>query len=280
MVYRDNLAWCGGGELPPKLRGFKKVEKPGFADPAARDFRIVDDSAARSIGFVPFSIEGCGRRPPRRFTLSAPPTPPVFFAAPEKPNLPVDEGFERLPVGATCPYWTVFPKDAAKLMSVTDKTAATGSRSLEVVDSLATWTPHMFIDVSRVRPGLQRMSFALKVEPGAQPDFEVREEWGRWQAAPGPKINVSADGWLMARGRRLVRVPQNEWFRVELSFELGKARREHSYTVTVALPGEEKPRVFAGNPMHKDFHADRWLGFQSLAGGGVKYWIDDLKLTP
>jgi hypothetical protein len=280
MIYRDNLVWCGDGELPPKLRGFKKVEKPGFADPAARDFRIVDDSAARSIGFVPFSIEGCGRRLPRRFTLSAPATPPVFFAAPEKPVFPVDENFENLPVGAAWPRWTVFPRDAMKLMSVTDKTAATGSRSFEVVDSLATWTPHMFNDVSRVKPGLQKISFALKVEPGAQPEFEVREAWGRWQVAPGPKIGVSADGWLTARGKRLVQVPKDAWFRVELAFELGKARREHSYTVTVALPGEEKPRVFAGNPMHKDFQAVRWLGFQSNASGGVKYWIDDFKLTP
>ena len=279
MIYRDNIAWCGGEPLPADIRGFV-LRKPAFADPAARDFRLVDPDAARAIGFVPFSIEGCGRRAPRRFTRTAPPTPAVFFPAPEKPQFPVAEDSEHVPVGGSWPRWRLFPADGAKYIHVTDTTAADGSRALEVVDALDTWTPHMYLEAQRTQPGSYKISFALKIEPGAAPEFEVREQWGTWQRAPGPKINVTADGWLLARGKRLVKVPSGVWFKVEIAFELGPARKEHAYTVSVTLPGETSPRVFAGNPLHKNFRSIHWLGFQSNATGGVKYWIDNFSLLP
>ena len=278
FIYHDNIAWCGGKPLPDKIRGFTMLE-PKFADPAARDFRLVDDAAVRAIGFVPFSIEGCGRRPPRRFTLSSPPVPSVFFPAPEKPPFIVAEDSEKVPVGDSWPRWVTFPR-GAKWMHVTDKTAASGSRSLEVVDGLDTWTPHMFLDVKRAKPGPCRISFALKFEAGAMPEFEVREQYGVWQTAPGPKINVSADGWLWARSKRLVKLPADTWIKVEIAFELGAARKEHAYSVSVSLPDESAPRVFAGNPMDKEFLSVYWLGFQSNARGGVRYWIDDFSMVP
>ena len=136
----------------------------------------------------------------------------------------------------------------------------------------------MYLDVSRTNQGPCRISFALRLEKGARPEFEVREEYCRWALTPGPKVDVSADGWLCARGRRLVQVPFDAWFKVELEFELGAGRREHVYTVSVTLPGESAPRVFTGNPMHKGFRELRWIGFQSLANGGARYWIDDFSL--
>ena len=278
MVYADNLYWCRAEYRPDaKTRGFTFGD-PGFVDPARRDFRLKDPSAARAIGFVPFSIEGCGRIAPRRFTVGLPPVPPVFFPAPEKPQLPVCEDFEATPVGDTWPNWHIHPGRAVELVRVTDATAAQGSRSLEVVDSLPEWTPHMFCTPMR-KTGLQKVSFALKVEKGAQPQFEVRDEHGVWQHAPGPEIHVTAGGDLVARGRKLMKVPPDVWFRVELAFELGKDTSAQGFTVTVTMPGAE-PRVFPKNPLHREFRTVRWLGFVSSAQKGEKYWIDDFKLTP
>ena len=277
MTYTNNIAWCGGAPFPDRVRGFTSRD-PGFADPSARDFRVRDDAAVRSIGFVPFSIEGCGRRAPCRFAAAAKPVPAVFFPAPEKLSFPVEEDSESVPVGACWPNWKLHPSNGVKYIHVTDKVAAHGARSLEVVDSLPDWPPHMYLDVSRTKPGPCRISFALRLEKGARPEFEVREEYCRWALTPGPKIDVSADGWLCARGRRLVQVPFDAWFKVELEFELGAGRREHVYTVSVTLPGESAPRVFTGNPMHKGFRELRWIGFQSLTNGGARYWIDDFTL--
>ena len=278
MVYRDNIVWRCGAEALPGQRGFS-VRDPGFADPAARDFRFRDDDAAKSIGFVPFSIDGCGRRASLRFAPSAKPTPDVFYAAPDMPAYDLNENFERLFVGESWPRWSVFPGDCAKCACVTDSTAAEGSQSLEVVDSRGDWTPHLYLNVTRKQPGVCRISFSLKVEPGARPEFEVRESHGVWQSAPGPKVDVSADGWLCARGRRLVKVPHGEWFTVGLEFGLGPSRKEDAYSVLVTLPGDAAPREFRGNPLHKRFRSVHWLGFQSLASGGVRYWIDDFRVN-
>ena len=277
MTYTNNIAWCGGAPFPDRVRGFTSRD-PGFADPSARDFRVRDEAAVRSIGFVPFSIEGCGRRAPSKFAAAAKPVPAVFFPAPERLSFPVAEDSESVPVGACWPNWKLHPSNGVKYIHVTDKVAAHGARSLEVVDSLPDWPPHMYLDVSRTKPGPCRISFALRLEKGARPEFEVREEYCRWALTPGPKIDVSADGWLRARGRQLMQVPFDVWFKVELEFELGAGRREHVYTVSVTLPGESAPRVFTGNPMHKGFRELRWIGFQSLTNGGAKYWIDDFVL--
>ena len=77
-----------------------------------------------------------------------------------------------------------------------------------------------------------------------------------------------------------VKVPADTWFRVELEFGLGKDCSEEGFLVSVTLPDETVPRVFPKNPMHRRFRKARWLGFVSLAKGGVRYWIDDFKLTP
>ena len=91
---------------------------------------------------------------------------------------------------------------------------------------------------------------------------------------------MTANGMLMARDRKLMKVPTDTWFRLELEFGLGKDCSEEGFVVSVTLPDETMPRVFPKNPMHRGFRKARWLGFVSLAKGGVRYWIDDFKLTP
>lgn len=279
MVYRDNIAWCDVESRPADARGFT-FRDPGFLNPEARDFRLRDPSSVASIGFVPFSIEGCGRVSPRRFTSADGKTPAVFFPPPDREELPVAENFENVETGAVWPNWNLHPKNAPEFIHVTEETAAQGKKSLRITDAIDDWSPHLYNCVLRKAQGVQRISFALRVEPGAQPEFEVREEEGLWQCAPGPEIRVSADGFLYAHGKKLVKVPVQEWFRVELSFELGANRTEHVFTVSVTLPGEAQPQVFKNNPLHRRFRSVHWLGFQSLARGGVKYWVDDFKLTP
>ena len=279
MVYHDNLYWCDEESRPDvSLRGFT-CRDPNFIDPAARDFRLGDESAARSIGFVPFSIDGCGRISPRRFTIGMAKVPPVFFPAPEMSVLPVFEDFESLNVGDGWIGWTLFPDKAREMIRVTEDTAAQGRKSLEVRDDLESWTPHMYKTLMRSK-GRQRISFALKVEKGAHLQFEVRDDEGVWQKAPGPAVCVTADGMLMARGRKLMKVPADTWFRLELEFGLGKDCSEEGFAVSVTLPDETVPCVFTKNPMHRGFRKVRWLGFVSLAKDGVRYWIDDFKLTP
>ena len=92
------------------------------------------------------------------------------------------------------------------MVRVTDDTAAHGRKSLEVRDEIDDWPPH-FCQTPTRTGGVQRISFALKVEKGAMPQFEVREAEGVWQRAPGPEVHIAANGDLVARGRKLMKVP-------------------------------------------------------------------------
>lgn len=56
---QDFTAWQAAGHDPHSI-----VADPGFADPAAGDFRLKADSPALKIGFVPFDLAGVGPRVP------------------------------------------------------------------------------------------------------------------------------------------------------------------------------------------------------------------------
>ena len=90
----------------------------------------------------------------------------------------------------------------------------------------------------------------------------------------------TAGGTLFANGQRLLQVPFDAWFDVGLEFELGKDRKKKTFDVRVRLPGEEKARVFAGQPLAPNFTDMDWVGFTSNASGGQRYWLDDFRLIP
>lgn len=279
ITFADNLYWnAGDGEAPEEgVRGFTRKD-PCFVDPAKRDFRLRDETAARSVGFVPFSVAEAGRRGDAVLTKNLPSIPDVYFPAPEKPTRPCVETFETVEAGCSWPGWQCTPDDFAKYMRVTSETAAQGTRSLEITDTRADWMPH-FCDWPSRKSGRVTASFWWRIGKDAKPAFEVRDREG-WCAAPGPYIAVGAQRYLIGRGgRKLLQVPEDQWFKVELEFEVGKRRTEHVYTVRVTLPGETTPHVFEKLPVHKKFRSVGWVGFISLGTVGSKYWIDDFKLS-
>ena len=271
IVLEDNLYWCPEENRPKTApRGGKFAEIP-FADLAHRDLRITSETAAlRGIGFVPFSLEGCGRSAPPRLTAGMPEVPDVFFEAPEPILENVDETFESVPVGAAFPGWSVLGPDGTNVVRVTDKTAATGSRSLEVIDKSSDWKPHVYRSIYRTK-GKVCVSFALRVEGGASPRVELRG------GGKGPCVRVMPDGTVMAWEEKLTKVPLGEWCRYEIEMELGRKRARHAYSLAVVLPGGER-RVFADLPLEKRFTAFHWIGLHSCSGAG-RYWFDDFKVT-
>ena len=86
--------------------------------------------------------------------------------------------------------------------------------------------------------------------------------------------------FIFANGQKLLQVPFDVWFDVGLEFELGKNRTKKTFDVRVRLPGDEKPRVFAGQALGPNFTTMDWVGFTSNAAEGQRYWIDDFRLKP
>lgn len=220
---------------------------------------------------LPAADFGSGR-PARQL----PSVPAVWTAAPPRPELPLAENFEQVPVGEGWPKWTNSNEHHPEMIRVVEGDAAEGTRSVEFTQKLTAWRPHVYRSISRER-GLQRISFAFRQEPGAAFYFEVRD--GALHAAvDGPSVQVGKDGMLYGRGGALGKVPQNVWVRVELSFQLGAERPTDTYAVKVWVPGEPKAREYPSIRMSRDFRTIGWVGFMSAAHEGARFRIDDFRL--
>jgi hypothetical protein len=255
------------------------VAEPGFAAPAARDFRLGPDSPARRVGFRPFDYGRAGvrRDDPEWVALAdsedyGPPQP-----VPDLPPFGLQEDFESLPVGAPPPHAYVQVEGRGDSIAVTDEAAAGGRQSLKLADAPGlehAYNPH-FAYAPDHTGGVTRFAFAMRVEPGVR----MFHEWRDWRQDPyavGPSLHV-AGLRLVVGGRELLRLPEAEWVRFEVSAALGEGAAG-TWEMAVALPGEEAHR-FEGLPCGSpEFRAVTWLGFSSVAHEATAFYLDDLEL--
>ena len=272
--FEDNFAWCLDDPEAKLSAGFARVD-PGCEDLKRRDFSFRTDSAAVARGFVPFSLDDAGCRGTPGSGFAVKPVPPVFGYV-DRPDEPFADGFEESAVG-TCP-WGAYPKAATNLVTVTDRTAFSGRQSLEVVNSLSGWTPH-FCRYLRLSKGRMRLSMALKVEPGAGFNIQMRDP-DKWTVAVGPNVFFTPSGSLVVNGKGLAKFPNDVWFRTEIELGLGSARTDHTFVLRLFLPDEKEPREFAGLAFSPGFRKLDWIGFMSGCAGGKRYYVDDFKVDP
>ena len=264
-----NMYWCPEDSRPKTdPRGGAFVRQP-FVDPKGRDLRLADENAAREAGFKPFSLDGCGRIAPPSLTAGMPKVPDVFFPAPEPIIEDIAEDFEETPVGAAFPGWSVLPPDGTNTIRVTERFAAGGKRSLEIIDDKKDWRPHLYRSLYRPK-GRWRISFALRIEDGAQPRIELR---GDEQGLP---LLVRADGMLVAPNGPLVKIEEGKWHAIAMSLTMGKDRTDDVCTVTVA-PQDAAVREFSV-PVPRKMHKLQWIGVHSCGAKG-RYYIDDIAIT-
>lgn len=268
IEFADNLYWCPE-DIRPKKEPFGCTYAPiKFADLNARDLRLADTNVATKAGFVPFSIDGCGKTSPVSLTADMPKVPDVFFAAPDPPVENIDEDFETVAVGEAFPGWNILAPDGTNTIHVTEKTAASGKRSLEIIDDKKDWRPHVYRSVARNK-GVCTLSFALMFEDKAQPRLELRGN------EAGPNVRILADGVLAASDKPLLKLEEGKWHRIEVVMQLGKGRTLHEYTVAVTPSGGER-RTFT-LPLPKKFTAFYWIGIHSCGNKG-RYYVDDFKV--
>lgn len=270
ITLTNNLYWCPDHLRPKKELAGCTFAPLKFADLDRRDLRIADTNMATSAGFIPFSIEGCGKKSPVTLTKNMAKVPAVFFPAPEQPVVNVDEDFESVPVGGEFPGWSVLEPDGTNTVRVTDRFAATGRKSLEIIDDKKDWRPHIYRSVSRTR-GLCRLSFSLRIEKGARPRMAIM---GRTQ---GPVLSVAHDGTLAASDKPLTKLEFGRWYRIEIAMQLGKGCAKNGYSVTLT-PDGGKSETWNDIPLSGIFRSFSWIGIHSCGASG-RYHIDDFKIS-
>ena len=194
-----------------------------------------------------------------------PKVPDVFFAAPEPIIEDIREDFEEVPVGTAFPGWSVLQPDGTNTIRVTERFAAAGRRSLEVIDDKKDWRPHFSRSVYRPK-GRWKISFALMVEGGAQPRIELRGD------GVGFPLRVAADGMLTSADGPLMKIEEGKWHTIAISLALGKGREKHVCTVTVKPHGADS-RAFQV-PFPPTLLALHWIGIHSCGAKG-RYYLDD-----
>lgn len=275
VEFSGNIAWRANGKPFEEIPGFEFTD-PGFKDAENRDFAFVDEDKVRRLGFEPFSLAGvgCNGRPGNGFAV---PPVPESFAYVEPQSFPLAEDFEDYPIGA-CP-WGAHPNSATNLVTVTDRTAVSGRKSLEVVNSVGDWMPHFNVKPYR-RAGKVTVAFSVKIEKGAAFAVSMRDP-DKWVAAPGPTVAFDMQANVVVNGKKITQVPVDKWLDVELTFELGNKRRDAEFALRLRWEGMSSALEFQGLAFHRDFRRLNWIGF--MCGGckkGERYYVDNFRVIP
>jgi len=289
---QSNLYWKAGGG-PVTFEGMTLAEwqaagkdagsivaDPGFVDPEHGDFHLKPGSPASKIGFVPFDYGGAGvYGDPAWVKLAGSVAYPAVEFAPDPPPPPplaVHDGFETPRGRDVVPDARVFVEHKGDSLSVTDETAATGKRSLKIVDAPGLkhgFNPHFYYRPHHTG-GVTRCAFDMRIEPGVVMYHEWRDDASPYRVGPSLWLR---GGKLLAAGKQLVELPNGAWVHLEITSGLG-GQSTGTWDLAVTLPGAE-PKVFRGLPHGSpDWRKLDWLGFSSTANEKTVYYLDNIEL--
>ena len=295
----DNNLYCCTGAVPSRAFGGRSLDEwragghdihssiadPKFRDPAGGDWRLGPDSPAIGMGFVPWdwTFAGVLKDSPRWRAVAmddsriAPieiaPRIPSFFPTSSH------EDFEKLPIGPIRNLGRFVTGGGG--VSITDKTSASGRRSLCLTDSpayTASWLPHIYTRV-RCSEGAVRIRFAFNVDGKSRPAFELRDynPADGAEFASGPKLTFEK-GVVSASGREIARVPTGVWCRVEVLLRV-TGRRAGTWRCTVT-PKNGAPVTVDGLQTAAAFRNLEWVGFMTNGTEPSSWYLDDFSVEP
>ncbi len=253
------------------------VADPRFVAPEQDDFRLRPDSPALQLGFEPIDLSTVGLVGDKAWTdlPKQVKREPMVLPEPAPRQGALDDGFETTAVGEPAAGAVTSGEENGAAIRVTTETAAAGKHALKFTDApglAREWQPHLSYQPN-FRRGTVRISFDLRVEPGAIAWIEGRDAANPYRV--GPSLRVRA-GQLLAGEQALLPVPVGEWVHYELTCTLGQTAA--TYDLAVTLPGQP-PRHFPGLAYGShEFRRLQWLGFISEATDTSVFYLDNVKV--
>jgi hypothetical protein len=299
VTFRGNLifpcngqiAMQGGGDLPRQdpwqawqQRGQdqdSRLADPQFVDAARHNYQLQPNSPALALGFQPIDLSAVGNyASPDRRTWPRPEMPVVRDAADYTPvasaaRQPVRRDYESYAVGEPERQAHVGDGGTAGSVAVTDQAAVSGQRSLKFADAAGlkqTYAPFVTYPLE-IEAGVLRAGFDVRLDPGAVFVYECRDDLYKYHL--GPRLEVNAEGWLLANGRRLAPLPSRQWVRIDLTCGLGP-QATGTYDLTLHLPGSE-PQVHHQLPCAPQFKTLACVVVMSLADGPTAFYLDNVE---
>jgi len=272
---RTFKAWKAEGRDQHSL-----VADPGFVNAGRRDFRLRPDSPARALGFHPIDNSQAGLYGAKAWTRLP---KSIKHRAVETAVAPLrlatfSDSFEECVVGEHPDHARFFEENKEAVIQVTDACAATGKLCLKITDGPGqkhAHDPHLYYDRDFPEGSLVG-SFDLRLEPGAMISYEWRD-WPNGEALrAGPSVRVSADGALVAGGKKLLTLPHGQWVNIEVACTTG-VKADAKWRLTVKQPGQDVQR-FEDLSCSPQFKKLNWLGFISLATNTTAFYLDNVRL--
>ncbi len=203
----------------------------------------------------------------------------AVFTAPPRP---IAADCEATAPGEKIPDATTLEDEekTAYTARVTAETAAGGSRSLKFTDGPGqkrSYTPHVYFR-RRFTEGKLTGTFAVRLDA----DSQLKYQWRQYEAGgyrEGPTVFFTPGGRLIHGNTELLRVPPGRWVRIAVTCGVGDAATG-TYTLTVSLPGEDTPRVFADLACNPDFSRLDWVGLIANGRRKCRFYVDDIRVHP
>ncbi len=257
------------------------VADPKFIAPERDDYRLADDSPAFELGFEPLDAGKAGvygdpawvaRARQRRFPL-------LRTDAPAPPPLRLVDDFRNAAPETLLLDAIVHDEDWEEAFTLSDKAPASGDHCLQVRNRPGmkhSFNPHFYYRPDH-ETGRTRVSFDVRLGPGARIQHQWREYPGRPHFYTGPSLSI-AENRLTAGNRTLLELPEGQWVRFEIEAGHGEQSRP-TWRLTVTLPGEP-PQTFDDLPIGSPDNYRRltWLGFISAANADALFWIDNVRI--
>ena len=294
VVFDGNLYWGVAGVSANAFSGRSREEwnaeghdlrskfaDPLFRDPRNGDWRFAPDSPALAMGFAPWDWTFAGvlkDNPKWRAAAMDDSAIPPLEDAPKAPRFvrtSYSQDFEAFSNGRQNALGR-FRNGDTDGITVTDKTASQGSKSLRMEDGEThkySWQPHIYTEVF-CETGDVRICFSFNVDDKSQPQFECRDykpEDGSPYAV-GPCLTF-AGGVVRANERELARVGTGKWCRVDILLHVtGPAAR--TWRCTIA-PDGGTPVTVDGLKCGRHFKTLEWVGFMTNGASPAVWHLDD-----
>jgi len=255
------------------------IADPLFVDAEGLDFRLKAGSPASKIGFKAFDYSKAGVYGDAEWVKKAKEVRyRALEIAPEAPPVSIEDGFESSPVGSQPAGAEVHLEKKGESIAVTDETAASGERSLKIVDAPGlrnAFNPH-FVYMPNHSEGITRCSFDMRIGEGVR----INHEWRDWRGSPysvGPSLWVYGTR-LQVGGKTLAELPLEEWVHFEIAAGVGKDS-EGTWELSVTLPGKKALRFGGLKNGSEKWEKLTWVGFVSNATERTVYYLDNLRLV-
>ena len=194
---------------------------------------------------------------------------------PGPPPVTIRDDFEKSPAGGRPKVVQVYTEGKGDAIEVSAEKAATGKQAMKIKDAPGlkySYNPHFAYSPNH-SSGTTTCTFDLLVEPRVN----LQYEWRDWRGSPyqvGPNLSIR-QCQLIVGGKAVMELPADQWFRFEVTADLGEGN-SGKWDLTVTPTGGE-PKEFKGlSNAGGKFEQLTWLGFTSNATSESVFYLDNL----